>query len=132
MLDFYVPSTTIKAISLWQPWASLMALGLKRHETRHWPTAYRGPIAIHAAKTLDLAGAPDGLSDWFRSLRDQCAAAGVAFHHKQNGEFAPIDVFAHGEEDDPDRLAATYKVGKRLASRTLDGVIHDARPQVLL
>lgn len=23
--------------------------------------------------------------DWVRSLRDQCAAAGIAFHHKQNG-----------------------------------------------
>ncbi|CAN5534034.1 hypothetical protein BH09PSE4_BH09PSE4_22860 [soil metagenome] len=27
-----------------------MALGLKRIETRHWSTAYRGPLAIHAAK----------------------------------------------------------------------------------
>lgn len=40
----------MKAISLWQPWASAVALGLKRIETRHWFTAYRGPIAIHAAK----------------------------------------------------------------------------------
>jgi hypothetical protein len=49
---------TIKAISLWQPWATLVARGLKTHETRHWPTEHRGPIAIHAAKTLDLVGAP--------------------------------------------------------------------------
>jgi hypothetical protein len=27
-----------------------MALGLKRIETRHWATSYRGPMAIHAAK----------------------------------------------------------------------------------
>lgn len=27
--------------------------------------------------------------DWFRSLRDQCAAAGVPFHFKQWGEWAP-------------------------------------------
>jgi len=40
----------MKAISLWQPWASLMALGLKRNETRHWKTSYRGPLIIHAAK----------------------------------------------------------------------------------
>lgn len=40
----------MKAISLWQPWASAIALGHKRVETRHWSTAYRGPIAIHAAK----------------------------------------------------------------------------------
>lgn len=39
-----------KAISLWQPWASLMALGLKKIETRPWSTKYRGPILIHAAK----------------------------------------------------------------------------------
>ncbi|MDR3513969.1 MAG: ASCH domain-containing protein [Caulobacteraceae bacterium] len=51
----------IKAISLWQPWASLVAAHVKRHETRHWPTTYRGPIAIHAAKRLDVAGAPEDL-----------------------------------------------------------------------
>ena len=40
----------MKAISLWQPWASAIAAGAKRIETRHWPTRYRGPLAIHAAK----------------------------------------------------------------------------------
>jgi protein gp37 len=29
--------------------------------------------------------------DWFRSLRDQCAAAGVPFHFKQWGEWVPVD-----------------------------------------
>jgi hypothetical protein len=51
----------MKAISLWQPWASLIAFGVKRHETRHWATSYRGPIAIQASKQLDLAGAPEKL-----------------------------------------------------------------------
>jgi activating signal cointegrator 1 len=40
----------IKAITLWQPWATLMAIGAKRFETRSWSTSYKGPIAIHAAK----------------------------------------------------------------------------------
>ncbi len=40
----------MKAISLWQPWASLIALGEKRYETRSWATHYRGLLAIHAAK----------------------------------------------------------------------------------
>lgn len=40
----------MKTISLWQPWATLVALGVKRYETRSWPTNYRGPLAIHAAK----------------------------------------------------------------------------------
>lgn len=41
---------SIPCISLWQPWAQLMALGLKRIETRGWDTLLRGPLAIHAAK----------------------------------------------------------------------------------
>lgn len=40
----------MKAITILQPWASLIACGAKRIETRSWPTKYRGPIAIHAGK----------------------------------------------------------------------------------
>lgn len=43
----------MKAISLWQPWASLVAGGHKRYETRGWATRYRGPLLIHAAKKWD-------------------------------------------------------------------------------
>ena len=39
----------MKAITMYQPWASLLACGAKKYETRSWPTNYRGPIAIHAA-----------------------------------------------------------------------------------
>lgn len=44
----------MKAISLWQPWASLVAIGAKQYETRHWPTDYRGPLIIHAAKRWQI------------------------------------------------------------------------------
>lgn len=40
----------MRAISLWQPWASAIPLGHKSIETRHWSTTYRGELAIHAAK----------------------------------------------------------------------------------
>ncbi len=40
----------MKAITLTQPWATLVALGAKQYESRSWSTRYRGPIAIHAAK----------------------------------------------------------------------------------
>lgn len=40
----------MKAITLTQPWATLVAIGAKRTETRSWSTRYRGPLAIHAAK----------------------------------------------------------------------------------
>lgn len=40
----------MKALTLTQPWASLVAFGAKKIETRSWSTNYRGPLAIHAAK----------------------------------------------------------------------------------
>ena len=43
-------SSSIKAISLWQPWASLVAWKLKRMETRSWGTNYRGALVICAAR----------------------------------------------------------------------------------
>ncbi len=45
----------MKALSLWQPYASLIAVGAKQYETRSWSTSYRGPLVIHAAKrwTID-------------------------------------------------------------------------------
>lgn len=42
----------MKALSLWQPWATLMAYDLKKVETRSWETKYRGLIIIHAAKKI--------------------------------------------------------------------------------
>ena len=56
----------MKAISLWQPWATLVGLGVKTIETRSWATKYRGPLAIHAAKRQPEHGLsfPDGWWAW--------------------------------------------------------------------
>lgn len=40
----------MKALTLHQPWATLVASGVKTIETRSWQTSYRGPLAIHAGK----------------------------------------------------------------------------------
>lgn len=42
----------MKALSLTQPWATLVTLSAKRIETRSWNTSYRGQMAIHASKGL--------------------------------------------------------------------------------
>lgn len=96
--------------------------------------------------------------DWFRSLRDQCAAAGVPFHHKQNGEWLAGHQYNEechkadpsleqskfpcmdwdGEQfeengggwmDEPGE-DAVFRVGKKRSGRMLDGVTHDAFPGV--
>ena len=56
----------MKALTIWQPWASLLVTGQKKYETRSWATADRGPIAIHAAmrpvrRTIDALVADKAL-----------------------------------------------------------------------
>jgi hypothetical protein len=43
----------VKALTIKQPWATLIALGGKNIETRSWKTNYRGSLLIHAGKTID-------------------------------------------------------------------------------
>lgn len=56
----------MKALSLTQPWATLVAIGAKRYETRDWRTAYRGTIAIHAAKNMPRTAADLCMEEPFR------------------------------------------------------------------
>lgn len=73
--------------------------------------------------------------DWFRSLRDQCAGAGVPFLFKEWGEWAPNAYVGSDRDtmhifgtDDRGLQHAVYRIGKKAAGRTLDGVMHDGRP----
>ena len=43
----------IRVITLKQPWASLVAEGLKKYEFRNMNYSYRGKILIHAGKGID-------------------------------------------------------------------------------
>ncbi len=43
----------MKAITIKQPFASLIAAGLKEYEFRTWKTSYRGEVLIHAGKGID-------------------------------------------------------------------------------
>lgn len=45
-------SSTLKALTLHQPYATFVVAGSKRIETRSWRTAYRGWLAVHAGATI--------------------------------------------------------------------------------
>jgi hypothetical protein len=64
----------MRAITLWEPWASLLAIGAKRTETRSWATRYRGPVAIHAG--IDPRGLRACAGDG--AIEDALAGAGLA------------------------------------------------------
>jgi hypothetical protein len=46
----------VKALAIRQPWASLIAAGVKVHETRSWSTGYRGTLLIYAARDVGRGG----------------------------------------------------------------------------
>ena len=52
----------MKCISLRQPWAHLLCSGAKPIENRTWGTAYRGPVLIHAGRSVP---SPEALSRLF-------------------------------------------------------------------
>ncbi len=62
----------MRALTIRQPWAWAITCGLKRVENRTWSTNYRGPLLIHAGKTVDVGAFSNYL------IRD--AAARVALH----------------------------------------------------
>lgn len=69
----------IPALTVTQPYATLIAIGAKHIETRSWATKYRGPIAIHAGQGLGPVGNVAGLRalvrrEPFRSVLDRWAA----------------------------------------------------------
>lgn len=43
----------MKALTICQPYAELIARGEKPIENRTWPTTHRGPLAIHAGRSRD-------------------------------------------------------------------------------
>lgn len=53
----------MKTLTLKQPWATLIAKGLKEYEFRSWKTSYRGPLLIHAGMGMDKEA-----EKYFRSL----------------------------------------------------------------
>lgn len=52
----------IKAISLYQPWASMIASGTKTIETRKWATSYRGDLLICSTKKPVINGLRCGVA----------------------------------------------------------------------
>jgi activating signal cointegrator 1 len=103
----------MKAITLWQPWATLVAYGVKSIETRSWGTKHRGELAIHAA-----AGKPrwDKMStealrlyrQWakFNGLEDDAGSAAVNKHIIPRGAVVAICTLSDCQEMTESSVAA--------------------------
>src|SRR5689334_19975166 len=108
----------MKALSLKQPWTSIVASGLKNIENRKWSTSFRGPVLLHASKTFDLnslgfikqTAAKLGILDWIPTK--------VSYYWPVQARILPRLV--HTERDRGDQLAnprrsstASLEVGRK-------------------
>ena len=91
----------MKALSIIQPWASLIAVGIKDIETRTWRTNYRGEFLIHASAKRLPAG-------WTALTSEQYAAATRL-------------VNPYGKENDVKQLPVSAIIGK---ARLVDCVLN--------
>ncbi len=103
----------MKATTLWQPWAQLVALGVKTIETRSWRTSYRGPLAIHAGlRRPPMMHLPET-----RFTRDRTEYAEVDEH---NGRcWLVIDTITDPAHQRPHRTDIRDRVPRRSTSPTL-------------
>jgi hypothetical protein len=94
----------MKAISLQQPWAGLLVLGIKEFETRSWNTKFRGEIAVHASAKIPKEG--ETLLQWLgenipdfkpgESNHTICTMRGVIL-----GTVVVTDTFSTNDVDQP-------------------------------
>lgn len=67
----------MKALVLYQPWATLMAITVKRNETRGRPWSYHGDVAICAAKQKLGDDVPDSYRQALLQLWDHRSLVGI-------------------------------------------------------
>ena len=61
-------SDTGVCLSMHQPWASLLVMGIKQHEGRSWYSAHRGRLWIHAASKVPSQHEIDELQEFYKAL----------------------------------------------------------------
>ena len=68
----------MKALSIRQPWASLIVLGFKDIENRTWATRQRGTILVHASKGMTYDEYADAIEFAMVAIRSDPRNAGSA------------------------------------------------------
>jgi hypothetical protein len=94
----------MKAITICQPWAELIACGKKRVENRRWRTRYRGPIAIHAG----LSRRWFGTTTYFTAEQCEDLPRGVIVAVAELVDCIRIDELSRGRFADPELQEYAY------------------------
>jgi hypothetical protein len=112
-------ATRVRFITLWQPWASLMALGLKVNETRSWSTTFRGHLGIHAGAKIPAEARELVQEEPFRrvfaehGLTLEALPRGAVVATVRVYDCVPTPAAAEGWKGSPDELAfGNYEPGR--------------------
>lgn len=106
----------MKAITLWQPWASLIVDGRKKIETRPMPWYYEGLVAIHAGLHIDLEACRRFGYNWVPTgavLGTAMKTGLFHFEHKLEGRLYDPDEygdFTPGRYGYPLRLVQRFSI----------------------
>jgi hypothetical protein len=111
-------NTTV-ALTLTQPWATLVVSGEKRIETRSWRTLHRGPLMIHAAKGFPRWAREICAEEPFRSvLRNagyqshEALPTGVILGGVVLSDCVPTDGIEAAGVSDQERTFGDYGAGR--------------------
>lgn len=104
------------ALTVWQPWASALAAGIKKNETRSWATKYRGPIVIHAAACSALTVPRSPTLDSATTCRELLETFG---EYKEWGALPTGAVLAVGNLVGCEKLTPEFVAGLSETERAL-------------
>lgn len=94
----------MKALTVKEPWASLIINGYKKYEFRSWKTNYRGKLLIHAGLSLDRT-VTDKFSDYNLEygqgeiIGEATLADCILVDEKLNMELKEKDSLVYGHSD---------------------------------
>lgn len=101
----------MKAITIIQPWATLIAIGAKQYETRSWSTKHRGEIAIHAGKKIDLEACKEPeirkALDEYGYTADNLPTGAVVATARLTNCYKSVDTWTDGYELEGNRLISS-------------------------
>lgn len=89
----------MKALTICQPYAELIARGLKPIENRTWPTRYRGQLLIHAGKSREWMD--DGDTDVYPDMVFGAIIAIAELIHCVRLEHLPPKLSGHEHANGP-------------------------------
>jgi hypothetical protein len=105
----------VKALSIHQPWASLIALGKKKYETRSWSTSHRGPLLIHASKAVPSDYYKLLTYEPFRSALPQHSGSwprGALIAVAQIADVVPVEELPKWAPDDREAKFGDFRPGR--------------------